>query len=235
MEIAAFAIVIIIVLLLLAEFAGEAKVVKIDNNTSGVENRTVASKKRDNMSYDILRGKKNILNSFVVFDFETTGLSPLRDEIIEIGAIRVDDIHAKEHKTFCTFVKPRSPISNRITAINGIDNDMVADADDISSVIKEFHEFIGDLPLVAHNASFDMKFLLHNMQAHGLEFLGNKVVDTLSLARKAFPDIDNHKLTTLVEHIGINVDQSHRAFDDSMAALMVYTTSVQLLYGTYSK
>lgn len=191
------------------------------------------SKPKNSPAYKKLTGKKAILNSFVVFDFETTGLSPDKNEIIEIGAIRVDDIKGTEHKTFSMLVKPTQPISKRITKINGIDNEMVSEADGISKAITEFYDFIGDLPLIAHNASFDMKFLLHNLKEHDLEFMDNPVVDTLYLARKAYPDLDNHKLPTLVEHIGIKVNQHHRASDDSLAALYVYTTSMQNLYGAF--
>lgn len=184
-------------------------------------------------SYKKLTGKKAILNSFVVFDFETTGLNPNKNEIIEIGAIRVNDINSVTHETFSSLVRPSVPIPPRITKINGIDNYMVDDAKDISKVIKEFHDFIGDLPLIAHNASFDMKFLLRNLEEHGLEFMDNSVIDTLSLSRKAYPDLENHKLPTLVNHIGIKVNQLHRASDDSLAALYVYTTSMKILYGAY--
>lgn len=214
--------------------------IKVDSNTSrdfGISvsyNEPIRAKNTKSVkAYKKLIGKKAVLNSFVVFDFETTGLSPHDSEIIEIGAIRVDNVKANNHQSFSSLVKPSQSISKRITKINGIDNAMVADAKSIAEVLQEFHVFIGDLPLIAHNASFDMKFLLHYLEEHGLKFMDNAVVDTLALARKAYPHLDNHKLPTLVDHLSINVNQLHRASDDSLAALYVYTTSVQLLYGAY--
>ncbi len=181
-----------------------------------------------------LKDKKTIQKSFVVFDIETTGLSPNMDEIIEIGAVRVDDIHGSSHITYQQLIKPSCTISSRITNITGITNDMVKDCQCIDHHIHEFKDFIGDLPLVAHNASFDCGFISNVFSYHGLEF-NNPVIDTLQLSRKAFPQLGNHKLTTIKEHLKIKSDNDHRALDDAIATLRVYCFALDELYGIFKK
>lgn len=181
-----------------------------------------------------LKGKKTVQKSFVVFDIETTGLSPHNDEIIEIGAIRVDDINASGHTTYQELIKPSCRISSRISKITGITNDMLENCNSIDHHIEEFKEFIGDLPLVAHNASFDCGFMSHVFNKHGLEF-NNHVIDTLQLSRKALPQLDNHKLTTIKEHLRIQSDRDHRALDDAIATLRVYAFAIDELYNVFKK
>ncbi len=168
--------------------------------------------------------KKNtavkIKNDFIVFDFETTGFSPLYDEIIEIGAVKVSNGEIVE--TFESFLKPYKKISKQITAINGIDNDMVSNAPTIDIVIQEFYKFIEELPLVAHNAPFDMKFLLKNLEDSNLVFKNNEVIDTLPLARIAHPEYENHKLSTLIKNLNIDIKISHRALADAKATFLVH-------------
>jgi len=196
------------------------------------ENPTVKRTSSSTITY--LKGKKAVQKSFVVFDIETTGLSPHDDEIIEIGAIRVDDINASSHTTYQELIKPSCRISSRITSITGITNDMLENCNSIDHHIKEFKEFIGDLPIVAHNASFDCGFMSHTFKKHGLEF-NNHVIDTLQLSRKALPQLENHKLTTIKKHLCIKSDRDHRALDDAIATLRVYAFSIDELYNVFKK
>ncbi len=179
-------------------------------------------------NFNYLKGKKAKKDSFVAFDIETTGLSPNTHEIIEIGAIKINDINSKEHQTFQVLIKPSRKLSKKIISITGITDDMLSDGDNISSVIKEFKEFIGDLPLVAHNASFDCGFIKKSFTDNGLEFT-NDVICTLALSRKCFPNLENHKLATVKKHINYKTEKEHRAMDDAMSALFIYTTSMVLL------
>lgn len=195
------------------------------NNTNTTSNRSIAS------SHKKIVGKNAVKGSFVVFDVETTGLHAGNDEIIEIAAIKIADINSSNHKTFNALIKPKKSIPANITKLTGITNDMVNNADDINTVLKDFCEFIEDYPLVGHNIDFDVKFVNNKANKANIDFKNKKLIDTLPLARKAFPDLSNHKLPTLVKHIGIDVDRSHRAFDDVKATLFVYTVSTKLLYG----
>ena len=191
-------------------------------------------KRTSSSTITYLKGKKAVQKSFVVFDIETTGLSPHDDEIIEIGAVRVDNINSSNHKTFQILIKPSRKISSRITKITGITNDMLDDCKCIDHHIKEFKEFIGDLPLVAHNATFDCGFMSNAFKKHGLEF-NNHVIDTLQLSRKALPQLENHKLITIKEHLRIKSDRNHRALDDAIATLRVYAFSIDELYNVFKK
>ena len=198
------------------------KYIDLNINTTQVEITPKKSTVKINTSFG---------DRYIVFDLETTGFSPIYDEIIEIGAIKVDKDSSKEHQIFNILVKPSKKISKGITSINGIDNDMVANANTIDVTIQEFYDFIEDFPLVAHNAPFDMKFLIKNFEDSGLIFKDNEVINTLPLARKAFPNFPNHKLTTLIEHLEIEVKQSHRALDDSIATMQIYNKAVEILNG----
>ena len=147
---------------------------------------------------------------YVVLDFETTGLSPKQDKIIEIGMIKV--IKGELVDSFASFVNPQSKIPARITDITGITDDDVQDAPTDIEIAPVIHQFIGELPIIAHNASFDIGFLESLYRAAGL---GAKLcyVDTLRLAREAFPDAPNHKLSTLADMLDLG-EQEHRAASD---------------------
>ncbi|MDK2050936.1 3'-5' exonuclease [Aliarcobacter butzleri] len=181
-------------------------------------------------NHKVLTGKKTIKSSFIVIDIETTGLHSIRDEIIEIGAIKIENINSTQHKTFQAFIKPKKAIPEFITNINGITNEMVENADSIEEVLEEFLDFIEDYPLVGHNIDFDIKFLNNKIKKAKLDFNNKELIDTLPLSRRAFPKSYNHKLQTLVRYIGINTNGSHRALEDSKATLFVYTTSLRILY-----
>src|SRR5699024_9160354 len=99
---------------------------------------------------------------FTVFDLETTGFSPVHDQIIEIGAVKIENGHIT--KRFGKFINPQVPIPEKIVELTGINQEMVNDAPLIDEVIEEFIDFIGDSVLVAHNADFDSRFLAMNIE-----------------------------------------------------------------------
>ncbi len=181
-------------------------------------------------NHKVLTGKKVINSSFVIIDIETTGLHSIRDEIIEIGAIKVENINSIEHKTFQSFIKIKKDIPYKITELTGITNSMVANADKVDDVLKAFNEFIEDYPLIGHNIDFDIKFLNSKMKKSNIKFENKKLIDTLPLSRKAFKNLENHKLTTLIDFLGIKVNDNHRALEDAKATLFVYSTSIRILY-----
>ncbi|MBR2461303.1 MAG: 3'-5' exonuclease [Clostridia bacterium] len=153
-----------------------------------------------------------IPQSYVVFDLETTGFTPERAEIIEIGAIRMVD--GKPDGMFHSYIKPYGYLPIQITALTSITEEMLEDAPRVDAVIPRFLEFIEEkpLPLVAHNSSFDCRFMTAYCAALGEDFGGYRVVDSLKLAR-AFVPIKCHKLEVLKDYFGLRFS-SHNAIDD---------------------
>lgn len=164
---------------------------------------------------------------YTVIDFETTGLSPNDSEIIEIGAVKLHGDTLEPHNTFHSFVRPNSPISKRITSINNITNEMVDNAPHISKAIVELIDFIGNDCIIAHNAPFDMKFLVSAAQNHGVEIRAKGYVCTLKMARSLLT-LENHKLPTVAKHFGIEFNP-HRAVDDCVATGHVFSKMCKLI------
>ena len=156
-------------------------------------------------------------NIFVAIDVETTGLSPITNELIEVSAIKYNK--DKKIDTFSTLIKPKVRIPYYITNITGITNDMVEDAPVVEDVMTELIEFIGDLPIVAHNANFDYKFIQNYSNN---SFTKNNVIDTVPIGRKLYPNLPNHKLGTIARHIGITEDGFHRAEFDCECCAKIY-------------
>ena len=163
------------------------------------------------------------VRDYVVLDFETTGMRAGTDQIIQIGAIRYFD-HWKDEE-MDQLINPQRHISPTITRLTGISNDMVADAPTIAEKVEELVNFIGDLPIIAHNASFDMGFLYALDGVSGVKLPRYTVIDTVSLARKKIKDTPNHKLTTLGNYLQMEHD-AHNALGDCIvtAALYQYCT-----------
>lgn len=160
------------------------------------------------------------MNRYVVLDIETTGTHPIRNEIIEIGAVYVEN--GEVVKTFNEMICPNEPISEYITGITGIDDAMVADAQPIEVVLPKFLEFCKDAPLVGHNIIlFDYRMLKAKAVALGFEFdrLG---VDTLIISRAMLKELPSRKLGALCEYYHINLENAHRAFDDAYATYELY-------------
>ncbi|MDC3416365.1 PolC-type DNA polymerase III [Aquibacillus salsiterrae] len=153
--------------------------------------------------------------TYVVFDVETTGLSAVYDTIIELAAVKVENGDIVDR--FESFVNPHHPLSQTTIDLTGITDDMVKDAQEVESVIKEFYNWMGDSVLVAHNASFDMGFLNNALKKADLNKVENPVIDTLELARLLFPDLKNHRLNTLCKLLDIELTQHHRAIYDAEA------------------
>ncbi len=163
-------------------------------------------------------------NTFVVFDIETTGTEST-DEITEIGAVKI--VNGKVCESFQTLVKPNKEISQFITDLTGIDNEMVKDAPSIKDVIPDFFKFTFGSILVGQNIlDFDIKFIRRAAEPLDYRF-DNKIIDTLILAREVLPTLKNHKLNTLADHFGV-VFSHHRALSDSFATAEVFTELVKI-------
>ena len=157
--------------------------------------------------------KKLNLSSFIALDFETTGLSAHSDRIIEIAAIRYID--GKITDRFVTLVNPERHISNIITDLTGITNSMVSTAPKEKEILDKFFTFIGDLPLIAHNISFDMKFLNALGDRFGKSKVDHCQYDTLQLARIFLFDNPAFNLGSIGEYFGLSSTGSHRAEKDA--------------------
>lgn len=165
-------------------------------------------------------------DAYVVFDVETTGLDSKHDQVIEIGAVKIKN--RKVIDKFSSFVNPTMMIPEKITALTGISQGMVKDAPGIDEVLTSFLVFAGDAVLVAHNASFDMGFIRKSAKEIGRP-VRNSVLDTLQLCRGLFPGLSNHKLQTVAEHLQIELENHHRAVDDSEAAGHILLQCLSLL------
>ena len=166
----------------------------------------------------------SINGEFIVFDFETTGFSPVNDRITEIGAVRVKNLEICG--SFHTYVNAGMNISEEITRITGIDNDTLADAPDEAEAFAMFNKFIGetgaDNPvLAAHNASFDMGFLRAGFARFGLSCDFDSL-DTLGLCRTAAPSAKSHKLDAMAAHFRAGEFEHHRASEDARILAQIF-------------
>jgi DNA polymerase-3 subunit epsilon len=158
---------------------------------------------------------------FVVLDLETTGGSPANDRITEVGAVKIRG--GEVLGTFHSLVNPEVPIPPLISALTGITDGMVAGAEPIEVVLPCLLEFLGRAVLVAHNASFDRRFVQANLERHGYQRLANRVVCTARLARKLLPrdEVPNVRLATLAAYLGATTAPCHRALTDARATVDV--------------
>lgn len=150
---------------------------------------------------------------YVVFDLETTGISYVNDAIIEISAIKVRGREMTD--TFSTLVNPQRRIPYGATAVNGITDEMVADAPYIGDALREFLDFAGQDVLVGHNIqSFDLKFVRLAAQELFGQDLENNFIDTLPMAKSCLPQLTRYRLVDLAEYFHISTEGAHRAEKD---------------------
>lgn len=160
-----------------------------------------------------------VVNDYVVFDFETTGMNPGINNITEIGAVKV--INGEISGIFNTLINPEQFIPYYITNLTHISNDMVQNKETIKEILPKFISFIGNLPLIAHNARFDMSFLLTNTKKQNIN-INNPVLDTLYLSRKYNKECEKHNLAYLTKYFDIKLDNAHRAYFDALATNQIY-------------
>ena len=181
----------------------------------------------DDLKEIIVRSKnQNLRDSYVVFDIETTGFSPIQNKIIEIGAVKM--VNGEVTDRFSRFVNPKEPIPFRIQELTSINDDMVKDAEEIEKVLPDFMEFCQGSVLVAHNAGFDTSFIEENCKRQGLPY-DYTVVDTLSLARMLLTDMAKFGLANLCKKFNISLENHHRAIDDATATGEVFIKLIEML------
>lgn len=151
---------------------------------------------------------------FIAFDLETTGFLPGVDQIAEIGAVRFNEQGVPE-TIFATLIDPGIPMPEAAGKVNGITDEMLKGQPRITDVLEAFAEFCGDDILVAHNAAFDAQFLTADIKKHEMAAPRGVILDTLPIARKVYKGLANHKLGTLIQHLGIPATNFHRAEEDA--------------------
>ena len=153
--------------------------------------------------------------TYVVFDVETTGLSAIYNDLIQVAASKMykGNIVAE----FDEFINPGHPLSAFTTELTGITDEHVKNAKPLVQVLKEFQEFCKDTVLVAHNASFDVGFMNANYERHGLPKITQPVIDTLEFARNLYPEYKRHGLGPLTKRFGVALEHHHMANYDAEA------------------
>ncbi len=157
-------------------------------------------------------------DGLICLDLETTGLSPLINKIVEIAGIKITPSGIEK---FVSLVNPEIIMDRKNIAIHHISNEMVKDSPPIQDVLPKFMEFAGDLPLVAHNAQFDLGFIVYALHKLGLPFSHNKVFCTVRLSRLVFKEFAHFRLGLLAEKLNIEIKNAHRAEDDALVCLEV--------------
>ena len=163
---------------------------------------------------------------FVVFDIETTGFSPVNNKIIEIGAVKIQQGEITDR--FSVFVNPGVPIPFEIEKLTSINDSMVMDAPPIEVILPQFLDFCQDAVLVAHNANFDMSFIMENAKRQGLSRKFT-FVDTLGIARVLLTHQAKHTLDAVAKTLSISLENHHRAVDDAECTAQIFLKFADML------
>lgn len=167
-------------------------------------------------------------DTYVVIDIETNGLNPEENEIIELGAILVEEHAISERLSM--LVRTQSGVTPPIEKLTGITNLMLQkEGLDISLALAKFIDFLRDLPVVSHNVEFDYSFLRKACASCGLPLISNRSIDTLTLSRRKVKQTPNYKLSTLAAHFEIEATQTHRCLADCEITYQLYEKLINLL------
>ena len=192
-----------------------ADLIRNDRRFKIIEGNTVELLQDDTQ----LRRLKDL--DFVVVDVEATGAKTPPNRLIELGAYRIRGGRIVDK--FLSLVNPGLPIPRFVATLTGISNEMVKSAPVFATVAPQWLDFVSDSVLVAHNAPFDTSFLNHEISR---VYPGHRMVNphlcTVRLARRAFPDLSNHRLDTIASHFSIPIVSRHRAGSDALAAAEIF-------------
>jgi len=168
------------------------------------------------------------LTEFVIFDVETTGLSPIDgDRIVEIAAVKVRGSLVVDK--FYSLVNPQRSMPSRATLVNNITEDMLTTAPVAADVLPQMIHFIGGACVAGHNVRFDLNFLCYELALVGRRLNDRTpAVDTLKMARDLLPYLSNHKLAYLARSLGMAVDQTHRAMSDVELTVAVFLRLMEM-------
>ena len=132
---------------------------------------------------------------FTIFDVETTGMSPVRDRIVEIAAVRIEKDGSLKH--FSTLINPERHIPYTVSQVHHITDDMVKDAPFFRDIAQDFHNFIAGSRLIAHNARFDLSFLQESFFRSGFPIWDGRTIDFVKMIRNTHPGLKSYKLQEL--------------------------------------
>ena len=188
---------------------------------SKIQNENNKEKSNQYNKNAIGKNLTKFIDDYVLVDIETTGFSPINDEIIEIGAIKVEN--NKIVKQYDELIKIDKILPQKITELTGITDNMLKNGKLPNIVLEEFIKFVGNSIIVGHNVNFDLGFLCNKCKKYLNYNLNNDYIDTLYLARKLVPNAINHKLGTLAKMFNISYEGAHRGLKD-----------VEITYGVYN-
>lgn len=160
------------------------------------------------------------VDDYVLVDIETTGLSPSRDEIIEIGAMKV-----KENKVvdqYNSLIRIQKPLDPFIIQLTGITDEMLEKGKEPTQVLEEFLDFAGEEIIMGHNVNFDINFIYDKCASYLDTYLRNDFVDTMRIAKHVLPHCKNYKLGTLAEIFHVDYEHAHRGLNDVEITYEVY-------------
>ena len=177
----------------------------------------------NNKTYDLLE------QEYVVFDTETTGFYAGSDQMIEIGAVKIKNGEITDR--FDELIDPHRPLPKKITELTFITDEMLKGCPSEEEITNKFLNWVGNLPLVAHNAKFDISFMKAACQKYGFEEFNKTVLDTMSIARMLYPNWPNHKLQTLTKNLDVpwDEDKHHRADYDAEGTAIAFYKMAKVL------
>lgn len=181
------------------------------------------------LNWGKIMSKKKVIE--IVLDTETTGLDYTRERIIEFAAVRLENGKIKDE--FQTLINPEQHIRKSSMAIHGISEDMVKDAPTEAEVLPAILDFIGDYPIVAHNAIFDYSFLNEASLRVLNKEINNPRIDTQQMFKEVFPDLISHGLEALTKKFNVEFTKHHRAMADTMGLALAYPELKKLYFQRY--
>lgn len=158
-------------------------------------------------------------DDYTVVDIETTGLSPVKNDIIEISALKIRNNKISDE--FSQLIKPSDPIGRFITSLTGITNEMVEFAPSVKDVLPAFIDFISNDIILGHNIRFDLNFIRTNLANSGYKQIENQTLDTMMIARRRCK-LKSHSLKNLALHYNLSTEGHHRALNDCLITHNVY-------------
>lgn len=167
----------------------------------------------------------------IVLDTETTGLDYTKEKMVEFAAVRLENGKIKDE--FQTLINPEQHIRKSSIAIHGITQEMVEDAPTEQEILPKILEFMGDYPIVAHNAIFDYSFINEAAKRVMGKEIQNERIDTQQMFKEIYPELEAHGLNALTEKFKVELNNHHRAMGDTMGLALAYPKLKKLYLQRY--